>query len=236
MARAEHVPVVAVAAVFPHNTSGFAIPSALGVVSPAGFEHLRYGGWGSDLESVMIRTVMAAYDADFSTVEILNLGMLDFPTAVRRDFADFFWIFYGWQGIEAKLEGIDFTYIPLTDVSEVLDYYTPVIATSEASIAEHPDIVLRFVRALARGYVYAATHPLEAAQMLLAFAPELDEDLVRESQGWLAGQSESDLQTWGWQKEETWAGFASWALENGLIDSAIDPDAAFTNRFLPCEE
>lgn len=236
MARAQNVPVVSIAAVFPNNTSGFAARAELGVLSPADFEHLRYGGWGSDLEAVMIRTVMEEDGADFETVEMYNLGMLDFTTALERNFADFFWIFYGWQGIQAQLRGIEITYIPLTELAEVLDYYTPVIVTSEAMIADSPELVTRFMRALARGYIYAAQYPQEAADMLLAFAPELDPELVHASQAWLSGQSETQLSKWGHQSTETWERFAAWALENALIDNAIDPLAAFTNQFLPEEE
>ena len=236
MARAQDVPVVSIAAVFPHNTSGFAAPTELGVLSPADFENLRYGGWGSDLEAVMIRTVMEQHGGDFASVEMFNLGMLNFITAVNRDFADFFWIFYGWQGIHAQLQGIDFIYIPLTELADVLDYYTPVIVTSEAMISDSPEIIAQFTRALARGYTYAAQQPEAAASMLLAFAPELDAELVRASQIWLSGQSETELLKWGFQKAETWERFAGWAFENALIENAIDPLAAFTNRFLPTEE
>ena len=236
MARAQNVPVVSIAAVFPHNTSGFAAPAELGVLEPADFENLRYGGWGSDLEAVMIRTVMGLHGGDFSTVEMFNLGMLDFVTAAERGFADFFWIFYGWQGIHAQLQGIDFIYIPLAELADVLDYYTPVIVASEAMIANDPDLVSRFMRALARGYIYAAQHPESAADMLLSFAPELDAELVRASQIWLVGQSETRLLLWGHQKTETWERFAACAFENDLIEKAIDPLAAFTNRFLPVEE
>jgi len=236
MARAQDIPIVSIAAVFPHNTSGFAAPTDLEILEPADFENLRYGGWGSDLESVMIRTVMDLHGGDFATVEMFNLGMLDFVTAIKRGFADFFWIFYGWQGIHAQLQGIDFTYIPLTELADVLDYYTPVIVTSEELIATGPDMVGRFVRALARGYIYAALHPEDAADMLLAFAPELDAELVHASQSWLAGQSETEPQVWGFQKTETWTRFAEWAYDNALIEKAIDPLAAFTNQFLPSEE
>jgi len=236
MARAQDIPVVSIAAVFPHNTSGFAAPAELEVLEPADFENLRYGGWGSDLEAVMIRTVMDVHGGDFDTVEMFNLGMLDFVTATQRNFADFFWIFYGWQGIHAQLQGIDFIYIPLTELADVLDYYTPVIVTSEAMISNDPDIVSRFMRALARGYIYAAQHPEAAAGMLLSFAPELDAELVRASQTWMSGQSETDLMLWGYQKPETWERFAAWAFKNALIEKAIDPLAAFTNQFLPSEE
>jgi len=236
MARAQDIPIVSIAAVFPHNTSGFAAPTDLEILEPADFENLRYGGWGSDLESVMIRTVMDLHGGDFATVEMFNLGMLDFVTAIKRGFADFFWIFYGWQGIHAQLQGIDFTYIPLTELADVLDYYTPVIVTSEELVATDPDMVERFVRALARGYIYAALQPDSAANMLLAFAPELDAELVHASQSWLAGQSEIEPQMWGFQKTATWERFAEWAYDNELIEKAIDPLAAFTNQFLPSEE
>lgn len=233
VARSQGMPVVSVAALFPHNTSGFAAPAALGVTSPADFVGLRYGGWGQDLELAMIRTVMEACDADVETVEILNLGMLDFPTAIQRGFADLFWIFYGWEGIHAELQGIDLTYIPLAELDPVLDYYTPVIVTSEALIQEDPDLVRRFTRAIARGYTYAARQPESAADMLLTFAPELDAELVHTSQLWLSERSIADVPSWGVQDEETWVRFAAWAFENGLIEAAIDPLAAFTNRFLP---
>ena len=97
-------------------------------------------------------------------------------------------------------------------------------------------VVSRFMRALARGYIYAAQHPESAASMLLSFAPELDAELVRASQIWLSGQSETDLIQWGYQKTETWERFAAWAFENALIEKAIDPLTAFTNRFLTTGE
>ncbi|MEN6368453.1 MAG: ABC transporter substrate-binding protein [Thermotogota bacterium] len=233
MARSQGFPAVSIAALYPHNTSGFAAARDRGIQTPADFVGRRYGGWGSELENVMIRTVMATAGADASSVELVNMGTLDFATAVRRDLADFFWIFYGWDGIHAQLEGIDFVYIPLTDLAPELDYYTPVIVTSERLLAENPSLVSRFLRALARGCVDAAARPDEAAEALLRHAPELDRALVIASQRWLAVQSVSDISVWGHQDPAVWHRFAQWALEGGLIDEAIDPDAAFTNAFLP---
>ncbi len=233
MARSQGFPAVSIAALYPHNTSGFAAARDREIQTPADFVGRRYGGWGSELENVMIRTVMATAGADASSVELVNMGTLDFATAVRRDLADFFWIFYGWDGIHAQLEGIDFVYIPLTDLAPELDYYTPVIVTSERLLAEDPSLVSRFLRALARGCVDAAARPDEAAEALLRHAPELDRALVIASQRWLAVQSVSDISVWGHQDPAVWHRFAQWALEGGLIDEAIDPDAAFTNAFLP---
>ena len=235
MARAQEVPVVSIATLFQHNTSGFAAPSDRGIAGPEDFEDLRYAGWGSDLESVMIRTVMKGVGADFDTVTMINMGMLDFTTAVRRDLADFYWVFYGWQGIHAELQGIEFDFFPLPELAEVFDYYTPVIITRERMIDDRPDVVRRFLNGLSRGYVYAALHPAEAAEILLDHAPELDRTLVYASQVWIAGQTLGDIDRWGRQEESVWTRFAEWSLANGLIERAIDPLAAYTNDFLPHE-
>ena len=235
MARAQDVPVVSVAALFQHNTSGFASPSDRGIATPADFEGLSYAGWGSELEEVMIATVMDAAGADPSQVTLVNIGTIDFTTAIQRNFADFYWIYYGWQGVHAELAGIEFDFLPLIDLAEVLDYYTPLVFTSEALIAEDPELVGRFVQALARGYVYATIHPSEAAEILLGHAPELDPQLVHASQVWISGETIDDIDQWGFQEADVWARFASWALENGLIAKAIDPLAAFSTEFLAPE-
>jgi len=233
MARSQGVPIVSVAAILPHNTSGFAAPHDSGIQSPKDFEGRRYGGWGSELEEVMLRTVMERAGAEFGTVTMINIGTIDFVTAVRRDLADIFWIFYGWQGVHAEIEGIEFVYLPLIDLADVLDYYTPVVITSERMIAERPACVRSGLRAIARGYVEAALAPVEGAEALLRAAPELDRELVIASQQWVAERSETDLSIWGRQDGDVWQRFAEWAVETGLIDASIDPSLAFTNAFLP---
>jgi len=51
LARADKVPIISIAAVLQHNTSGFASAAKLNVTSPAGFEGLRYGSFGTPFES-----------------------------------------------------------------------------------------------------------------------------------------------------------------------------------------
>ncbi|MCD5415671.1 ABC transporter substrate-binding protein [Candidatus Bipolaricaulota bacterium] len=236
MARAQGIPVVSVAPIWQQNTSGFAAPKEAGIESARDFEHKRYGGWGQDLEQVMLRTAMEMEGADFDTVTMVNIGVTSFTTAIRRNLADFFWIFYGWSGIHARLEGIEFTFLPLIEMAEVFDYYTPLIMVSEKLIETEPELIRRFVRAVRRGYIYSILNPDSAAEILLRFVPELDRELVIASQRWLAEEARDDVDRWGWQESVVWARFADWALENGLIDTAIDPEAAFTTAFLPDKE
>ncbi len=231
-ARLENVPVVSLAAIVQHNSSGFASLKEKGITTPADFKGKRYGGWGSPMEEATIRALMEADGADYSTVEILTTGVVDFFAASEKD-ADFSWIFFGWDGVAAELRGIELNYISLDDYDPALDYYTPVLITGEELRRDHPELVERFMRATARGYQVCIDDPAGAAEILLKNAPELDRDLVFASQEWLAGKYRDDAPAWGLQDRAVWERYARWLHERGLVAGMLEVDRAFTNEFLP---
>src|SRR5690606_17463223 len=98
-----------------------------------------------------------------------------------------------------------------------------------------PDDVRAFMEATARGYEHAMENPEEAADALLAAAPELDEALVRASSEYLSTRFVDAGRQWGLQDEEIWTAFVDFLVEAGLIEEAIDVPAAYTNDFLPEE-
>ena len=51
--------------------------------------------------------------------------------------------------------------IYLTDYSENLDYYTPVLATNEDMIESNPETVKAFLKATSKGYQYAIDDPVK---------------------------------------------------------------------------
>ncbi|KAF0816526.1 MULTISPECIES: ABC transporter substrate-binding protein [unclassified Cytobacillus] len=231
-ARVQGVPLVSIAAVIQHNTSGFASPAEKNIKSPKDFEGKTYGGWGAPVEKSVIDSLMKKENADVDKVSIVNMGDADFFTAVKRDI-DFAWIYYGWTGVEAELRGEKINMVYLTDYSDKLDYYTPVLATSEKMIADDPETVKAFVKAAAKGYEFAINEPGEAADILLKHAPDLDSDLVKKSQEWLSPRYQDDASRWGEQKLEVWENYAHWMHENGLLEKELDAGKAFTNDFLP---
>ncbi len=230
-ARLAEIPVVSIAAVIQHNSSGFIALKESGITSPSDFEGKSYGGWGSPIEEATIRALMKRREADFSQVEMITTGEVDQLISIERE-ADFAWIFFGWTGIEAELKGLDFTFIELRSEDPALDYYTPVIISSEALINTNPELVRSFMRATAKGYHLAITNPEEAANILLAAVPELNPDLVLASQLWLAERYQAEAEKWGLQKLDTWENYGQWLLENGLIAELPEMEKAFTNNFL----
>ena len=148
------LPVVAVAAIIQHNTSGFASPVEKNIKTPKDFEGKKYGGWGSPMEEAMLKGLMEKYDADYQKLEIVNIGAADFFTSVTRD-VDFTWIYYGWDGVAAEIKNFPINFMLLQNLDSQLDFYTPVIIVNEQTIKKNPDLIKRFLNATEKGYRFA---------------------------------------------------------------------------------
>ncbi|MFC1913102.1 ABC transporter substrate-binding protein [Chloroflexota bacterium] len=234
LARAENVPIISIAAVLQHNTSGFASAVDLNVTSPADFEGLRYGSFGTPFEDPTLEVLMNCAGGDFSQLEIVNTGWADPLALIAEDQIDMAWIFYGWQGIQAQQQGVDLNVIMMEDYFGCIpDYYTPVVIANEHTIANKPEVVKAFMEALSRGYDFAIQYPGEAAELLLDAVPELDTELVKASQDWLSEYYQADAPRWGEQKEGVWQNYTDWMVEHGILSATISTSDAFTNEFLP---
>ncbi len=232
IARSQNIPVVAIATIIQHNTAGYASFKERNITAPKDFENMTYGGAGTPSEQALLKAVMDKDKADLSLVNQLNIGAADFFTSMENG-VDFSLIYYGWTGIEAELKGIPLNYIPLKDAHEALDFYTPVIIANEDKINGEPELVKKFLLATSKGYEFAINSPAEAAQLLLKAVPELNSDLVKSSQIYLAEEYKDDADRWGEMQLETWVKFADFMYDNKLIDTKIDPVQAFDNSFLP---
>ena len=231
LARLQDIPVVSIAAVIQHNTSGFYSKEDKGIKTPKDFENKRYGGWGSPIEKATLKALMDKDGGDVEKVKIITSGDTDF-FASSENSIDFAWGFEAWTGMEAKVRNIPVNYIKLSDYNKNLDYYTPVIMTNEKMISQNPDIVKKFMQATKKGYKYSWENPEQAAEILLKSAPELNKELVMESQKFLAKEYKSDAAYWGEQKPEVWENYMNWLYDNKLIDKKTDILKAFTNDFV----
>ena len=237
-ARNEGVPIVSVAAIIQHNTSGFASRSSAGkgITTPTAMAGMRYGAFGSPIEFPTIDLLMQCEGGSAEDIEFIDIGWADFLSVTEADQVDFVWIFYGWGGINAELQGVELDIVMLKDYLDCIpDYYTPILITNEAMIENDPETVRAFIEASARGYEFAIENPGDAADILLAANPDLNADLVRTSQDWLSKEYQADASQWGIQTGDIWQGYADFLMANGIIES-FDAEAAYTNEFLPERE
>ncbi len=234
LARADGVPIVSIAAIIQHNTSGFASVAELAVKSPKDWGGLRYGSFGSPFEEPTLRVLMECDGGDFGKLEIVDTGFANPLALLDERQTDLAWIFYGWQGIQAELQGIELNIVMMEDWFHCIpDYYTPVFITAEKNIQDQPEMISAFLESVSRGYTFAIENPEAAAEILLKAAPELDRELVYQSQHWLSQRYRADAPRWGVQKLSVWEDYSSWMAQYGIIEQPLEAAEAFTNDFLP---
>ena len=200
---------------------------------PKGMEGKKYATWDAPIEKAMVQNVVEEDGGDFSKVELIPSTVTDEVSALKSQSVDAIWIFYAWAGIATEVAGLESDYFAFKDINPAFDYYTPVIIANNEFLEEEPDTAKAFLRALEKGYQDAIEDPDGAAQILCQASPELDEELVKASQEYLADQYQADAERWGYIDPERWNAFYSWLNENGLSETEIPQDAGFSNDYLP---
>ena len=228
-------PIVSIAAIIQHNTSAFAsFHDKHPLKSPADLAGLRYGSFDSPIEHPTLDLLAQCYKFDSNSVQFVDAGNVDPFPLMTNDRIDFTWLFYGWDGIRAQQQGLKLDFLYFKDFFNCIpDYYTPTLITNATEIAQHADVVKAFTQATARGYAYAIQHPDDAAALLLKANPDLDQQLVKASAEWLAGQFQADAPRWGQQQLAIWQTYTDFLVQHKAIDKPIDVKAAFTNDYLP---
>ena len=234
----EPLGVTAVAALIQHNTSGIISRAGDGISSPKGLAGKVYSTWESPIEMAMIRYCMEQEGASFDDVKLIPNDITDEPAALAAHQTDAIWIFYGWGGVNAQVEGVDCDYWNFSDIAPELDYYTPVLLANNEFLEKEPETAKAFLEAARRGYEYAVENPKEAADMLIegdsTGSLKGSEELVYASQEWISGRYIADAPAWGVMDPERWNGFYGWLHQNGL--SAHDlTGVGFSNDYLPAE-
>lgn len=227
------MPIKAIATIIQHNTSGIMSRKGEGLDRPKGMEEKAYATWDLPIEQAIIKDVVEKDGGDFSKIEMIPTMVTDEVTALKTKMCDAIWVYYAWAGIAAKVNDLDIDYFGFKDINDALDFYSPVLISNEKFMEENPGTVKKFLKATKMGYEYAIENPEEAAKILLKADSALDENLVIESQKYLADEYKAEVERWGYIDPERWNKFYDWLFENGLVEEEIPDGAGFTNDYLP---
>lgn len=227
------LPITAVAAIIQHNTSGIISRKGEGMDTPKGMEGHSYATWNGPIELETLRQVVEKDGGDFEKIQLIPSTVTDEVSALKTKSTDAIWIFYAWAGVKMEMENLETDYFAFADLDPVFDYYTPVLISGNTFLEEHPETAKAFLAALSKGYEDAIENPQEAAEILCAAAPELDAELVLESQKYLAEQYQADAEQWGYIDGERWNRFYQWLNEKELLEEELPENIGFSNAYLP---
>ena len=130
--------------------------------------------------------------------------------------------------------GIETNFFYYKDYAPELNFYSPVIIANNDYLKNNKEEATKILRAIKKGYQYAMEHPEEAAEILIKYAPELENKkaMIIESQKYLATQYASDKDKWGYIDPTRWNAFYNWLNEKGLTKNPIPENTGFSNDYL----
>lgn len=140
-------------------------------------------------------------------------------------------LYWGIETLSIEDQGVSLNTILPRDYG-VPDYPEVVLVTTEEKLSEDPEVVKKFVRAVARGYKDASADLVLAVQAMKRAHPEVDADFQKRSAEILSQLWKADNGRFGWQEESRWLTFAEWMKDNNLLPEDIDARQAFTNSFV----
>ena len=239
VARSQNVPVVAISAVNQHSPLGMlALASKHKLTKPSDLKGLNIGVQPSGSTYVFLKAFLASNgmtmdDVKQSTVtppyeSYLLLGRVDtVPGYIDAEVPELE-AKAGGPGSLSIMQGSDFGYT----------VYGSGVFTSEKMIAEKSDLVQRFVTAYTQAFADVIKSPKEAADIIVEANPE-----YADKKDVLIKQIEADVKSTffsadtkahgiGWMTKEKWASTAKILLDQGAMSTAINVDAAFSDKFV----
>jgi ABC-type nitrate/sulfonate/bicarbonate transport system substrate-binding protein len=240
--RALKQPMVSVAAIYQHNTSGLVSLKTSGLDSVGKLAGKRYAGGGAPWEQPLISQILSCRGTSNGTFQNITTD-LDPLVALQSGKFDFAIMSQGWGTTQAQFKGVALNFFSFTD-NCIPDMYETIMIGNQPFLQAHPDIARRFMTATAQGYTYAAQHPQEAADILVAGAPKgnfPDLKEIHASQVYESSQYINDGKCWGVQTLKKWTDYPQFMYtHHAIVDAAgkpitNEPDyaAAFTNTLLP---
>jgi len=226
-------PVVAVATILKSNTTAFMSLASENIQTPKDFEGKLYGHNNMPTDMPIIDALMLLHGGDPGKLRSVSHGGVIDAFALLESEIDIVKVFRGWTGILAEIHGIDVSFVMIGEQDERFDNYTPLIISNETFLRENPEITGRFLRAVSRGYEFAASNPQEATEILHKYASETDFELLQRSILYLKDFYTDENGRFGYMREEIWTKFADFCIEHNIIERELDVNAAFTNEFLP---
>ncbi len=187
-------------------------------------------GLGDPAWAVTSTPILLAAGVDPTTVENVIVGVPNRAAALSSGQVDavLTWVIEEetWQG-----QGIKFN---LLKGSDVVKYPSNLWLTSDAIIKDKPDMVLAFLRPLAKAHLFMMTNPAAAAEMVMDQYPSVKVDwptALAALKAYTRPQPQQEANGYGYHDEAAWQGYMDLLAQMQIFPPLKSGDV-LTNEFI----
>jgi ABC-type nitrate/sulfonate/bicarbonate transport system substrate-binding protein len=231
IAREQGIEAVSIMALVQHPLNSVMALRESGIAEPKDLKGKKVGSPGLPSDEALIDTMLRSQGLTIDDVEMVNVGFDLVAALISKNVDAIVGAYWVHESISANNLGFELNIMRMEEHG-VPDFYELVIVASEDKIANNPEVVQKFVRAVTRGYQDAIADPLDAVALLKSVKPETDLDIENPGVILLAPLWATDNGVFGWQEQDRWQEFAEWLVDTGRLTSAADATTAYDNSFV----
>ncbi len=232
LARQQGEQIVSVGAIVQKPLTSIVSLASKHITTPAQLRGKRVGDAGIPYQHAYLTTILQHAGVPVSSVKEINVGDDLVPALLSGKIDAVLGAYWNYEAIQLAQMHKRTNVIRMDQVG-VPSYNELVVVVRANTIINHPDVIRRFVQALARGYESARADPSGAVQNLVKASPGLDPKLQLASvKATLPVFFPAGSHPWGWQDPSQWNAYGQWMLSHHLISNPEVLIGASTNELL----
>ena len=233
LARNQNLPLVSIGAIVQQPLTSIVSLGNTKIKNPRELKGKTVGDAGIPYQHAYLETILRHAHVPASSVKEINVGANLVPALLSGRIDAALGAYWNYEAIQLAQMGKHPNVIRMNQVG-VPGYNELVLVARASTVENHPDLMRRFVQALARGYESARRDPQGAVANLVKASSGLDPKLqlasVRATMpAFFPSQSGKP---WGWQDPSQWNAYGRWMLSHHLISNPSAVADASTNELL----
>ncbi len=199
----QNMPVKTIAVLYNESPHSLFVLKSSGITNFKGLEDKRIGITPGNSHKFYFPEVARRAGTDANKIKWVNMDGAAMATqliAKNLDAAPFYSIHHYYQNKAAKRAGEELVTLPFVEAG--FRIYAASLVTNDKTLAEKPELVTRFVRAIRKSFDWARANPEEACKLHTKRIPEVElDDCLGSLRATLAFVFNDHSEKFGWGKE-----------------------------------